>query len=215
MFDYKRGVWQLCKPKDLENKKPMEILQGAGVNVQLPIDLDTVLKSLKIIAAPVDFSLLEKAKGEELVKLGRFMGIVGIRNENVVMGYSKTLDFSHQRYAVAHELGHACIHTDVLRDGHVLARYTGTLDSDKERVADKFAAELLLPEEGFNDLFEECIVTFDLKEEGEKELQQHRRRIVTYISDKGVVPYFVAEDRLRELKPHIFACDCEGDAAID
>jgi len=214
MSDFKRGGRQLCKPKDLENKTPMGILQGAGEKMQLPVDLDAVLKSLKIIAAPVDFTSLEEAKGDALNRLGRFMGLVGIRNENVVMGYSKNLDFSHQRYAVAHELGHACIHTDVLMEGHILARYTGTLENDKERAADKFAAELLLPEEGFNALFDECLILFGL-EEDDVDLQEHKRRIATYISDKGLVPYFVAEDRLLELKPHVFACECEGDATGD
>jgi len=185
----------------------MQILTHAGINTAvLPIDMNAVLKSLKIIAAPTDFKPLEEAKGDELRRLGNIMGMVGIRKDNVVMVYAQNLDISQQRYVVAHELGHACNHTSILKEGHILARYTGILDTEREKVADAFASELLLPEVGLEALFGECLDVFNLSGASDDVLRENRRQILTYISDKSQVPYYVVEDRLLKLKPHMANC---------
>jgi len=197
---------QLCKPKDLQNLGPVSILERARIGTSLPVDMDAVLRSLKIVAAPTSFKSLEMTKGNDFRKLGNIMGMVGIRKDNVVMVYAHNLDYSQIRYTVAHELGHACLHTNVLSKGHVLARYSGTLDTDKENAANAFASELLLPKDGVNTLFIECLDVFGLTNATEKEQCDNRRRIFAYIADKSQVPYDVVEDRLVQLKPYLCHC---------
>jgi len=210
----KRGERELCRPNELVKMTPQQVLERVGLDTSsLPIDMDAVLKHLKIVAAPTNFSPLDAAMGDEIRKFGDIMGMVGIRKGNVVMVYAQNLDLPQQRYTVAHELGHACFHTDVLENGHIMARYTGTLDTEKEKMADAFAAELLLPEAGVNVLFAECLELFGLSEATDETLRENRRRIISYISDKSQVPYYVVEDRLLKLKPHIANCLCAEEAA--
>ena len=60
--------------------------------------------------------------------------------------YRKQDTENRQRFTIAHELAHCCLHTENLQQNHIELRDNTFPKTEKEKAADIFAGELLIPE---------------------------------------------------------------------
>jgi len=100
---------------------------------------------------PVDPTQIARAMGAEVYQDHDmvFCGISGsfeIEGSKPVIRYSSSDANVRQRFTVAHELGHMCLqHGNSFRD--TAGNYSSNTNLYKERDANTFAAELLMPRE--------------------------------------------------------------------
>lgn len=101
------------------------LLKGAGV-VETPVSLWRVIKHVQsknnLVVTPYNFS--EKVSG-----------MLVVADENVTIGYNNEQHWHRRRFTIGHELGHLLM-------GHVC---NNEADDHREREANEFAAELLMP----------------------------------------------------------------------
>jgi len=115
-----------------------EILKMNKVN-SVPVDLEKIAKNFDI---RIVYSELEND----------ISGFLYSKNEKPIISVNKNHPTSRKRFTIAHELGHFILnhHGDLFIDkGRVLYRNTSSQDGiiKEEREANRFAAELLMPEE--------------------------------------------------------------------
>lgn len=135
------------QPSDLHNfediSSPQDLIRFARVNniETCPMDTRSLIKALGIgiSSYPMEDQKSGYLKNEE----GRW--VIGINS----MHHPK-----RQRFTMAHELGHYFLHKDTEGDleDTILFRSTGYGDKGIESEANKFAAELLMPEDMFREL---------------------------------------------------------------
>jgi len=141
-------VRNLCKLKSLKGKTVDELLAHACISPKsLPLDLDKLLRTWKIIARSADMSGLEEIAKDEVEKNGAILGVVAAPNENVVLLFSDKSSKPRARFTIAHELAHCCLHTEKLEKGYIYFRLGGGMQPQEENEADEFARNLLMPED--------------------------------------------------------------------
>ncbi len=163
----KRGDIPMCKIlKNLKNKTPEQILNIYSQGNVLPVDIVSIAKNIGISLGSADFSKLEKKEAfRKLVsERGHILGSVFIDNENVQIIYNNNLRddekykhlsevdkqeklFRRQRFTIAHEIAHCCLHMQEKDKYHIEYR-TEQVDytNEKEKDANIFAGELLIPQ---------------------------------------------------------------------
>lgn len=77
----------------------------------------------------------------------------GIFNESKIIGFKKSIDRNTNRFIIAHELGHFFLHSANSKSDIFVYEYKGSngLNNEYEEEANFFAANLLVPEERFNE----------------------------------------------------------------
>ena len=104
---------------------------------------------------PVDVAMIAKCVGIRVERLpldDDLSGMAFIKGGNKVIVVNKYHHINRRRFTIAHELGHHCLHSSYLTnnvhvDKVVLRRdqFSSEGVDDKERQANAFAAELLMP----------------------------------------------------------------------
>ena len=104
---------------------------------------------------PVDVAMIAKSAGIRVERLpldDDLSGMAFIKGENKYIIVNKYHHINRRRFTIAHELGHHCLHSTYLMDNvHVdkvvLRRdqFSAEGVDEKERQANAFAAELLMP----------------------------------------------------------------------
>jgi len=110
------------------------------------------------------------------------------------------LDFyKRQRFTLAHEIGHIVLkHQKVGETLDYREDMENILSSKpKERDANKFAAELLMPREEFKKKFDE---KKSKKDENHKTGEQSDREVISRLAKEFLTSYSAAEIRAKELK---------------
>lgn len=127
---------------------PMEVI-GKYVD-QAPVDLDCMARDLDV-RVTYDAGLPESISGM-------------IEREG--NGFHVTINAGHspkrQRFTLAHELAHRILHADLVGDGitdNAMYR-SATLPDEKERQADSFAAELIMPAQKVRRLYKAGVTSF-------------------------------------------------------
>lgn len=112
-------------------------------------EADSFRKKLKLKGIPVD---LEKAAEKLNIKVRRapsedFSGLLIRKDGRALIGINDDESHVRQRFTLAHELAHFCLHPT--KDAFVDYRdnQTGIVRNKKEREANFFAACLLMPRE--------------------------------------------------------------------
>ena len=151
--------------KELNAKTSEEILKNYGDDEKLPIDIVGIVRKIGIKLGCVDFSDLESKDDfkKMIEEKGHILGAVFPDGENINLLYRFDLcdnedlkDLSdadkhdklikRQRFTIAHELAHCCLHAVDLTDYHIEYRTEQQNYTDeKERQANIFAGELLIP----------------------------------------------------------------------
>jgi Zn-dependent peptidase ImmA (M78 family) len=116
-----------------------EVIQKFAVKFA-PVQVERIARVMKIRVqyAPLD---------------GDLSGMASIRDGVSIIGVNALHHPNRQRFTLSHEIGHFCLHRDVLEgaihvDKHILNRdaLTEAGTDDREIEANAFASELLMPE---------------------------------------------------------------------
>lgn len=141
----------------IKNKSANELLEESGQTHQIPVNLMAILDTYDLKSIATDFKNLEK---NEKVKNGEILGLVLLDAEekNVGLFYREKDSEHRQRFTIAHELGHCCLHSESLKEGYIEFRYNIASGDQKEIAANTFAGELLIPEHSLNNILQRLYV---------------------------------------------------------
>ena len=138
----KEGV-NMCKVlKDIQGKTADEILRTYGQDNSIPVNLNQLLLNIGISALPLDFTELETTIGS---KQGDILGLVMSKGDKAAIFYKKDDTLNRQRFTIAHELAHCCLHSLVDNKPHIEFRMNEQEKDSREKEADIFAGKLLIP----------------------------------------------------------------------
>lgn len=155
-YETKDKVIYMCeKLNELKNKTPEQILEMTDQVDTVPIDLDHILNSLGIIKIPSTFEDLENSVGKNK---GEISGLVLIKGDDIGIFYKLTDSLHRKRFTIAHELGHCCMHGDILQNGYVEYRSSIWSNNEKEISANTFAGELLIPQSQLQNIYKKLNV---------------------------------------------------------
>lgn len=107
--------------------------------------IETILVKLDIKKPPVDLDKVASFFNIKIVKYPNFpdnvSGTIVKRDDKTYIGVNERHAVVRQRFTIAHELGHYFLG----HDENEMIDYSFDKDSHKEREANKFASELLMP----------------------------------------------------------------------
>lgn len=131
----------------LNSTSAKDLLYKYNLDNSFPVDIRTLLDKLDIKVIPHDFSNLEKSTYKsEVLEKGAILGAVVSTDEKIGIFYNKHDSETRIRFTLAHELAHCCLHPEDVRE-HIEFRSDDKNPNEKEREANIFAGELLIPEE--------------------------------------------------------------------
>lgn len=145
----KRGSKRMPTPlEQLRNKTSENLIKRFDLDSTIPVDLNKIINHYGIILQPSDFKDLEMFP--EIDKMidekGEILGAVVVQNDKLGIFYRDSDSVHRQQFTVAHELAHCCLNTDELMiDGHIEYRTDLISEDEKEKKANIFAGELLIP----------------------------------------------------------------------
>lgn len=141
--------------KNIRGKSAEDLLQDYGVSLNPPIDLPKLLSKIGVSTLGIDFSSIE-----ELVKYdsGRIISATVSNGDNLTIFYRKDDTKNRQRFAIAHELAHCCLHSENLKQNHVELRECKENNDPKEFEANVFAGELLMPESTLKEMYDRLYI---------------------------------------------------------
>ncbi|WP_369282175.1 ImmA/IrrE family metallo-endopeptidase [Oscillibacter sp. GMB15532] len=120
---------------DIE-KKANKIRDQYGMN-QPPINVEDICRKMKISVDYIDMQEIEKRVGKDI------SGAIISRGDKSEIKINSRDIQSRQRFTIAHELGHKILH--IANDSDDVIISFRCLKNNREREADAFAAELLMP----------------------------------------------------------------------
>lgn len=155
----------------LHGQTPSDILNKYGNTNHFPVDIVNVARKIGIKLGSIDFLELEKTEDfKKLVeKNGHILGAVFTNGNDLFITYHNALHkdvekheltnlsveekrqklICRQRFTIAHEIAHCCLHMDPCKDKMHIEYRTEQSDgnSSREREANIFAGELLIPKD--------------------------------------------------------------------
>ena len=155
---YKRGngdVFMCRILKNIQGKTATELLKLYDISMEPPIDLSGLLEKIGISTKGIDFSQIEaKANYAQ----GRILGAAISKGDNLTIFYRKQDTENRQRFTIAHELAHCCLHSKNLEQNHIELRENAENKSYREKDADIFAGELLIPQKSLVQIYDNLLV---------------------------------------------------------
>lgn len=142
--------------KNLNGKSPEDLITRFELDKMVPVKLDGIFEYCGIEVLPTDFKTYEEIpENSEIVdKKGLVLGAVVVNNNKINILYKKDDSKHRQRFTVAHELAHCCLHAGRLaQDGHVDFRLDIEEPTASEYEANVFAGELLIPKKTLDTLY--------------------------------------------------------------
>lgn len=157
----KSKVSTMCKTlKKIKGKTAIELLEEFCVGCEPPIDIIGLARKIGIMTIPKDFSKIEEIQE---VETGTILGATFSLGDDLAIFYRPEDSFHRQKFTIAHELAHCC--NDCPKDEAVHIEYRLKpyicLDKDileKERRANIFAGELLIPKDGLMKIYNQLII---------------------------------------------------------
>lgn len=120
------------------------ILNKFWVRNEVPIDISKILYDMDIKVTSFDFTNAEKTAN---IPYGDILGAVLTSGNDVAIVYKKNESLNRTRFTLAHELAHCCLsHIVPSQTGYIEFRRKMNCNEDRERDANIFAGELLIPE---------------------------------------------------------------------
>lgn len=121
-----------------------------------PVRVDRIAKrrSVKVRYSPLDDEL---------------SGMAFYKGDTPIIGVNSRHHVNRQRFTIAHELGHFCMHDDILRKGMHVDKVITMLNRDTKSTkgtvnieieANQFAAELLMPEQLVKQYMEQEVLDY-------------------------------------------------------
>lgn len=132
---------KMCKTLEkIHGKTPDELLMEYGVYGTIPIDLESLVKSIGISVLPMNFTKLEKR-----LKRNDILGLVLTSGNDAAIFYRETDGINRIRFTIAHELAHCCNIDPNNNEPHIEYRLDEKDKDADEKKMDIFAGELLIP----------------------------------------------------------------------
>lgn len=132
---------KMCKTLEkIHGKTPDELLMEYGVYDTIPIDLESLVKSIGISVLPMNFTKLEKR-----LKRNDILGLVLTSGNDAAIFYRETDGINRIRLTIAHELAHCCNIDPNNNEPHIEYRLDEKDKDADEKKMDIFAGELLIP----------------------------------------------------------------------
>lgn len=116
------------KIREIHGLRPVDILSAHWDSTASFVNVQDILDKMGIPCMKADFSGLEKEL--KLSKDDTIWGLAASRDEELIIAYSKKLDFPMQNYVLAHELGHCCLHLPISAEFHVELKQANDVYSD-------------------------------------------------------------------------------------
>lgn len=140
--------------RKLCGKTAEDLLSIYEIPMSAPIPLSLLCKRIGVAALEKDFSDIEDKYG-----LGReaILGAAVSFDNDLAIFYRNKDTYNRQRFTIAHELGHCCLHSKNLEINHIEFR-TDDVDDEKEKSANIFAGELLIPKKLLLDTCDKFII---------------------------------------------------------
>lgn len=157
----RREVIIMCKIlKKIHNMGPDELLKQYDISTEPPIDITTLLKEIGIATIKKDFTEIEEVLG---VKRGAILGAAFSNNDKLGIFYKESDSILSQKFTIAHELAHCCLHCCDFEAAHIEYRLNCGLDisyadEEKEREANIFAERLLIPKDKLEEIYNKMII---------------------------------------------------------
>lgn len=129
----------------LKGKSAETILRESYQMNNIRVDLDVIFETYGIKRIPMTFEDIEEKYLQK--GLGDVAGLIVLSGNDVGIFYKRTDSITQKRFTIAHELGHCCLHSDIVEDGYIEFRDCPTSSDKIEKEADSFANELLMPEQ--------------------------------------------------------------------
>lgn len=133
----------MCKIlKELNGLNAIDLLTKYNISLIPPINISLLLKRIGIAEIPYDFT-----KIEDIMKYnhGDVLGAILAKDDTLSIFYRSSDTLNRQRFTLAHEIAHCCLHSDSLEKKHIELRSSLTVNDSKEYAANIFAGELLIP----------------------------------------------------------------------
>lgn len=151
-----KGAVCMCKIlKDIQGKTATELLDIYTTDKSIPIDIYRLLDEIGIKIKSIDFSDVEEKIG---YKRGDILGATLIDGEEVEIFYRAGVSENRKKFTIAHELAHCCCHSELLKNTHIQLRKESECEKLKEKEANVFAGELLIPEERLKEYYGKLIL---------------------------------------------------------
>lgn len=156
-----QGGGDMCKIlKKIKNKNPYELFNEYEISMNPPIDILNLLQKIGIQVIKRDFADIEKIME---VEEGSVLGAAFSNNEDLAIFYRAKDTLHRKKFTIAHELAHCCLHCPNDETNHIeyrLKPYTNVSKEilKKEREANIFAGELLIPEESLSKIYHKMII---------------------------------------------------------
>lgn len=130
--------------KHLKGKTAEEILKETNQINSIPIDLNVILETYGIKCMSDTFNDLKTEYTSS--ELENIAGLILSDEKNLGLFFRESDSVPRRRFIIAYELGHCCLHGDILNAGYIEFRDCPTKWSKIEYEADRFANDLLLSE---------------------------------------------------------------------
>lgn len=116
--------------KNISGKTALELLDSYSIPLEAPIQLSKLLQNIGVSTLGIDFSDIEAKANYDR---GAILGAAISKGENLTIFYRK-------------QDTDCCLHTENLQQNHIELRDNTFPKTEKEKAADIFAGELLIPE---------------------------------------------------------------------
>lgn len=157
-----RGDKVMCTIlKKLRDKTPYDLLKEYEISSTPPIDISKLMDNMGISTIAKDFTEIEKDTG---VQIGSVLGAAFSNKDNLAIFYKKSDSLHRKKFTIAHELAHCCLHCPTDESSHIefrLEPFAINLpeeELEKERQANIFAGQLLIPKDALLKHYEQMLI---------------------------------------------------------
>jgi Zn-dependent peptidase ImmA (M78 family) len=161
-------------------------------------EVNRILAEHRIEKPPVPVKEIAEALGARVRYApyeGELAGMLVRREGHILLGVNSLHHPNRQRFTLAHECGHLCLHR---KDVHIDRSFRNSLSSlaiDPDEIeANRFAAELLMPYE----MIKKDLLAYDIDVENEKDIQELAKRYQVSVQAMTHRITNILEDILRE-----------------
>lgn len=139
------------KLKELNGKTPEYFLSQTKQNDNIVVDIEKIIQSFGIRLLARTFQDIEEIEKEDVA------GLVLLNGDDVGIFYDSEAPLARQRFIVAHELGHCCLHGDSLKAGYIEFLHKNGFEDSHESEASEFAANLLIQKKSLLLIYQQLI----------------------------------------------------------
>lgn len=171
------GDFMCQRLNELRGKSAEEILKISGQADKVPVDLEKIIETINVYKQPRTFDDIEKIENREVA------GLVLLHGDDIGIFYDIEASIEQKRFIIAHEIGHCCLHGNILKDGYIEFLHKDGYENNHETAASLFAARLLIPEQSLISTYNKLILPS-----------------LSGLADIFEVPTHLMKHRLKELK---------------